>query len=373
MMSNVITRVTATPVLVPVIVGEAARWVRREHLDRTIVEIETADGIVGLGEARGLWPAKTISKRFAPLLIGAKADDHDELRRRCLRPLDFGFPERHCDTLAYAAIDLALWDIAGKTQGKPLYELLGGAVRERAQFAAFGYPPDPEEGFSEKDVPRVLAEQAEKAVEDRGATYFEFKIARYRSHVDIPTIRAVRKAVGDDFPIAVDANQTYDEETAAEVLKQVADQRLDNFEEPVRSLAGIDRLAKAFGVNVSSHCVDVDVLRAFPNIGASVPDICIFGSLSTLMRHMNDMSRMGRGTWLRAMWELGISWAAMCHVGISSSAISRPSQSLIDYAENDLIIGEPWSVHDGGVRVPARPGLGIELDRPALEKYRADV
>ncbi|QRM32565.1 mandelate racemase/muconate lactonizing enzyme family protein [Microvirga sp. VF16] len=371
-MNNIITRVTATPVLVPVIVGESARWFRREHLDRTILEIETADGILGLGEARGLWPAEIISERFAPLLLGSDASDHDGLRRRCLKPLDFGFPERHCDTLAYAAIDLALWDIAGKMQGKPLYELLGGAVRERAEFGAFGYPPNPDEGFSEKDVPRVLAKQAEKAIEDNGTTYFEFKIARYRSHVDIPTIRAVRKAVGDDFPLAVDANQTYDEETAAEVFRQVAEQRLDNFEEPVRSLAGIDRLAKAFGVKVSSHCVDADVFRALPNITASVPDICIFGNLSALMRHMEAMSQMGRGTWLRAMWELGISWAAMCHVGISSSAISRPSQALIDYAEDDLIMGEPWSVRGGGVKVPAVPGLGIELDRRALEKYRAD-
>lgn len=372
-MGNCITRVTATPVLVPVIVSEAARWVRRDHLDRTIVEIETADGIVGLGETRGLWPAKIICERFAPLLIGANADNFSELSARCLKSLDFGFPERHCDTLAYAAIDLALWDIAGKTQGKPLYELFGGAVRERAQFAAFGYPPDPDEGFSEKDVPRVLADQAERAVGDHGFTYFEFKIARYRSHVDISTIRAVRKAIGDAVKVGVDANQTYDEETAVEVLREVADQRLDNVEEPVRSLASMDRLAKDFGVKVSSHCVDRDVMQAFPNISASVPDICIFGSLSVLMRHMEGMSRMGRGTWLRAMWELGISWAAMCHVGVASQAISRPSQSLIDYAEDDLILGEAWSVRDGGVRVPARPGLGIELDRRALEKYRADV
>ena len=372
-MTFTIARVTTTPVLVPVAAGETARWVRRSHLDRTIVEIETADGLIGVGETRGLWPAKIIAQRFAPAIIGCSARDHDTIRSRCLpRQTDYGFPERDCDRLAYAAIDLALWDLRGKVDGKPLFELIGGAVRERAMFCAWGYPPDPDAGFDAADAPKAMADQAIRAIETTGARYFEFKVARYPVDCDIDTVHAVRAAVGDGIEIAVDANLSYDRETAARFLDRTRDHRLANVEEPVRSLAQTDQLARAFAVPVSTHCVDLDVVQAFPGIANTVPDICIFGGLTELMAYMEAAKRCGRGTWLRAMWELGISWAAMCHVGLASRAITRPSQSLIDYAEDDLVLGETWSVRDGGVDVPARPGLGVELDRAAVQRFRAD-
>jgi glucarate dehydratase len=80
---------------------------------------------------------------------------------------------------------------------------------------------------------------------------------------------------------------------------------------------------------------------------------------------------VGRGHrfWLRSSWELGISWAAMCHLAIASPAIVRPSQTLINWVADDLVSGEPWLLRDGGVRPPERPGLGVELDREALARF----
>ena len=71
----------------------------------------------------------------------------------------------------------------------------------------------------------------------------------------------------------------------------------------------------------------------------------------------------------RSRWELGISWAAMCHLGITRAEINRPSQALISWAADDLVVGETRQVRDGGVRPPDTPGLGVELDRKAWEKY----
>ncbi|MGC0320863.1 glucarate dehydratase [Bradyrhizobium sp. USDA 326] len=367
-----IKRVTATPVLVPVIVGETARWVRRTHIDRTIVEIETADGLVGVGEARALWPAKTIMERFRPAILGLSARDFATIRARCLSARsDYGFPERDCDRLAFAAIDLALWDLVGKAESKPLYELLGGAAREQALFCAWGYPPDPQAGYDGKDVPKAIADQAVSAIEVTGSDYFEFKIARFSVDVDIKTVHAVRAVVGDQVEIAVDANMSYDGDNAARFLGETRDLRLANVEEPVRSLAEADILARTFGVPLSTHCIDLDTVRAFPNIASTVPDICVFGGVAELMAYMDAAARAKRGTWLRAMWELGLSWAAMCHVGLASRAVTRPSQSLIDYAEDDLILDDPWLLRNGGVRPPNTPGLGVTLDRAAVERYRA--
>ncbi|MGL4440933.1 MAG: mandelate racemase/muconate lactonizing enzyme family protein [Bosea sp. (in: a-proteobacteria)] len=359
--------------LVPVIAGDTARWVRRSHIDRTIVEIETADGLVGIGEARTVWAAKTIAERFAPAITGLSALDRDLIRSRCLPGrIDYGFPERDCDRLAYAAIDLALWDLLGQAEGKPLYQLLGGKARERSLFCAWGYPPDPEMGFVPKDVPASLAVQATRAVQLTGSDLFEFKVARYDAATDIETVRVVRTALGPGIGIAVDANMTYTPDEARLFLRGASPFGLANIEEPVRSLKEMSVLGQEFGVPVSTHCLDPDIADAFPGITALVPDIGVLGGLSETMAMMAEAARRGRRTWLRAMWELGISWAAMCHMGIASHAITRPSQSLIDYAEDDLVDGEPWTVRGGGVIVPARPGLGVTLDRKALQRFRID-
>jgi glucarate dehydratase len=366
----IITRVTATPVMVPIAAGGAARWVRRTHIDRTIVEIETAGGLVGVGETRTIWAANTIRDRFAPAILGLSAVDWPLIRRRCLPGrIDYGFPERDCDRLAYAAIDLALWDLRGKAEGTPLYELLGGKARDKAMFCAWGYPPDPELGFGARDVPASLAAQAERAIALTGADMFEFKVGRYDAATDVQTVKAVREALGDSIGIAVDANMAYTPEEARLFLRGAAPFGIANIEEPVRSLHEMSALGREFGVPVSTHCLDLDLAIAFPGITSIVPDIGILGGLTQTLALMDEAARRGRGTWLRAMWELGISWAAMCHVALSSSAITRSSQSLIDYAEDDLVQGEPWAVRDGGVAVPAIAGLGVTLDRDALARF----
>jgi glucarate dehydratase len=76
-----------------------------------------------------------------------------------------------------------------------------------------------------------------------------------------------------------------------------------------------------------------------------------------------------RRFWLRSNGETGIGWAAMCHLGMACDALDRPSQSLIDWIEDDLIVGDPWLVRKGGVRPPDTPGLGIELDQAAFQHY----
>ncbi|AYG64370.1 hypothetical protein [Rhizobium jaguaris] len=117
-----ITSVKATPVLVPISKSHGGLWLRRTHIDRTIVEIETDVGISGVGETRGLWAADVINSKFAPQLIGLPPLARGLMRSRCLNGvLDYGFPEYQMERLAYAAVDLAAWDIAGKCADLPLY------------------------------------------------------------------------------------------------------------------------------------------------------------------------------------------------------------------------------------------------------------
>ena len=366
-----ITAIRATPVRVPV--TRIAAYAKRtmDHMAATVVEVETDAGITGIGESRGDWNAAIINDKFAPLLVGMAVDDRRAMTDLCLakEPFDYGYPEFVCERNAFAGIEIALWDILGKETGRPLYSLLGGACRERAPFVAYAYAVDPREGKSEAEVARAMADIAAENVAKAGATMFEFKVGLHSPSCEIGVVRAVRDAIGPDLDIAVDANMGFSVEQARQFLAGVADVRLANFEEPVASLAHTSRLRREFGVPVSTHCIDLDAIAAHPAIDSVVSDPSLLGGVANTVAFMDKVTALGKRFWLRARWELGIGWAVMCHLGLACPELDRPAQALIDWIEDDLVLGDAWLVTDGGVRPPDKPGLGIELDRAALKRY----
>jgi glucarate dehydratase len=344
---------------------------RRTHIERTLVEIETEDGIVGLGETRTPGAAAIIAQHFAPALVGQELRDLAALRRRCLPAhFDFGYPEILLHWNAYAAVDIALWDLLGKQTGLPLYALLGGAQRDRAWYVSYEYAVDPQDGADESEVPRLMAENAARSMSEQGTSYVEFKVGVYSVECDIATFRAVRERLGPSVEIGVDANMAWDIETARRFIVGVAAVRLDNLEEPVPDLAGMAALAREHAVPVSTHCFFLDAIRAHPEIRGIVVEPHALGGILPMRRFIDEATALGRRVWFRSVWELGISWAAMCHMGIAFEQLSRPSQSLFNWIGDDLIEGDEWIVRDGGVATSPRPGLGIELDRAAVEKYK---
>ena len=368
-----ITAVRATPVRVPV--TRIAAFSRRKltHVANTIVEVETDAGVTGLGETRGEWCARIIDERFAPAVTGLPTAERRAVRDACLpaEPFDYGYPEHLSERSAFAGIELALWDIAGKEAGLPLYRLLGGAVRERAPFVAYAYTVDPDEGRSPSEIADIMAEIAADGIAKSGAAMFEYKIGLHPPACEIGVARAVRRAVGPGVELAVDANMGFTMEAARRFLAGVEETRLANIEEPVAGLAMIERLRHEFAVPVSTHCIDLDALARYPGIDSVVSDAQLLGGIAAAIDYMTRVRALGKRFWLRARWELGIAWAAMCHLGMARPELDRPSRALIDWVEDDLVLGETWLVRDGGVRPPETPGLGVELDRDALARYAA--
>lgn len=366
-----IKTVRATPVRVPVTRVAAFSKRKLTHVANTIVEVEADDGTVGLGETRGDWCASVINELFAPKLSGLSVTDRRGHRDACLpmEPFDYGYPEYPYWRNAFAGVEIALWDLVGKESGRPLFDLLGGPVRRRAPFVAYAYTVDPDEGVPEAEIPGVMAEIAAAAVADSGAAMFEFKVGLHSAACEIAVVRAMRDAVGADVDLAVDANMGFTVEAARRFLAGVADARIANVEEPVAGLGPTARLREAFGVPVSTHCIDLDAIACHPAIDSVVSDPQLLGGIGPAVEYMSRVSALGRRFWLRARWELGIAWAVMCHLGLARPELDRPSQALINWVEDDLVLGEPWLVRDGGVRPPDTPGLGVELDHAALARY----
>src|ERR1700694_924122 len=133
-----ITEVRATPVNASTKRSSAWSLGKGTSFSRTIVQVATDQGITGLGKAPRGDTADVINRYFAPRLLGLDPNEWQTARLRCLpQHRDWGLIGDTRDRMAYAGIDMALWDIVGKSTGKPLFRLLGGPVRDKAPFVAY--------------------------------------------------------------------------------------------------------------------------------------------------------------------------------------------------------------------------------------------
>jgi glucarate dehydratase len=355
-----ITAIHATPVNIPYRRSALMSAGLNDQSTRTIVEVHTDAGITGLGDCSYAFAAAVIEHEFAPALVGLDPRAGAELKRYCLPDhIDFGTPLLKARLAAWGGVDIALWDLIGKADGVPVYELLGGALREAAPFVSYAYsPPDAAR------APDQLAELARQSVALSGAKIFEFKVGVHDVEVDIATVRAVHAALAGSAHIAIDANMALALPAARHLLGEVAP-LLENVEEPVASLQDMEQLAVDYNVDVSAHCAELDAVRFYPHV-AVVPTLDACGGITGVRRLAQALGAARRRMWLRSHAESGIGWAAIVHLGMSTAELARPAQSLIDLISEDLVLGERWDVRDGGVRAPAVPGLGVELDRSAL-------
>jgi glucarate dehydratase len=362
-----IVKVQATPVRLKTKRSNATARGRGRFFSRTIVQLETDTGLTGLGECPRSVAAETITRRFGPRVLGLHPADWRVARSRCLPPYrEWGLIDESLDYFAFSGIEMAMWDLFAKSCGLPLYKVLGGAAQKKVPFVAYAYAVDKTEGHSEKDIPEIMANVARTMVDQTGCKIFEFKVGHNTVDCEIETIRAVRKALPSEIGIALDANMGYSLSDARRLLAGIAGIAIENFEEPVARLKEMEALNREFNVPLSTHCTNPEILAYYPRISGVVGDFALEGGLGELFSVARQVRGVGKQFWLHTYQEAGISWAARCHFSAACTDIGRPGQALTYWAEDDLVEGEPWLINDGGVGLPEKPGLGVELDHAAV-------
>jgi len=369
-----ITRIETIPVRVPIkpqLAIKSGRGGSHTTSPFLIVKVHTDDGIVGLGEASCTprWSGEDqftarhfVEQYFAPLLIGQDATDI-EACSKLFMPIVANNP------FTKSAVEMALWDIAGKAAGKPVYELLGGKVREYVptKFSVSGRPP------------AEAAAIARWAIE-QGFIKMKVKVG-IDPDGDVARVAAVRRAVGPQARIGVDANGGWATADAAiPIIARLREDDIQFVEQPVpaEDLFGLAMVGARSGLPVvaDESCYKLADARALFQAGAA-DALSIYVGKAGGIGPARDIARfagsVGLSCTIGSNLELGIGSAAMTHVALATSGVTAETYAcdIIGplFYEDDILV-EPLPIKGGEARVHEKAGLGVELDDAKVEKYR---
>lgn len=367
-----IRRVTATPINVPL---EAPYvWVFGElgGFPVTIVEVETEDGLVGLGEAPSPAAAAIIRDRIGPALIGHDAFDIAGAEFRC-QPFWAGVQSINDPTriMAFGAVEMALWDLRGKAWNQPLYQVLGGAVRKEIPFTDyFSLRGDGPSVRGEK-TPEDVADYCVALHETYGTTFFEGKFSTHDPAVSLRMLELIRGRLGDGIMLRVDSNQAYSLATARRLARPLEELGVRNWEDPVATLSEIIELRRHCSIPFSTH--NTDIAHAMVH---KIPDaICgnpsALGGIGRLLRFVGACEHAGIDFWCYS-GDSGVGSAAYLHLCAALGWIREPNQSLFRMQAADIIEEGPFVPRHNVVAVPEGPGLGITLSQERLAFLHRD-
>ena len=330
----------------------------------TVIEVKTDSGLIGWGEGSGPPSISDIEQ----YVIGRSPFDTEVIYD------DLSNGGRNARSAC--GVEIALWDLMGKTLDQPVWQLLGGRRRTKVLAYASGLFK-PEGG----DHASALAEEASR-YRDMGFKAVKMKMG-FGPDQDERIVSAVRGAIGNDVDLAIDANCAYDPATAIESGKRLLDYDLLWYEEPVgpTDVSGYGMIKQALPTCRLAGAEALAGSRSFRDlIQARVldviqPDISIAGGF-TEMRRIAAMASADFVRVIPHMWGGVIRLAATLHYQAtmpdSPSAISPfPCYCEYDMTENGLRteLGTSFPMEDGWIEVPEGPGLGVEINREVLEQY----
>jgi L-Ala-D/L-Glu epimerase / N-acetyl-D-glutamate racemase len=348
--------VKTTAVRVPLV--EPLKWSGgiRESASGLIVEVETDEGVVGVGEAPGpTLPAiqTVIDRELTQFVVG-----EDPLRTEWLVHRMEEYSRNWSDVAAYAiaGLELALLDLKGKAFGAPVGELLGGLGRERV----------PVIGYLFIDEPEVNAQKAADFVV-AGHTELKLKVGRDLTH-DYDTLAAIRERVGYDVKIRIDANMSWSVPAAIKWIKALEQFDLQFTEQPVPDfdLDGMATVRRAVSSPIAADEACTSVRSALELVKAEACDVFVVypseaGGLTRALQIAAIAEAAGKWCAIGSWAELGVATIANVHLAAASSSFSFANDTHHPLQRAD-VLAEPLEIADGEIGVPREPGLGIELD-----------
>jgi D-galactarolactone cycloisomerase len=367
---------------------EELGYSQQYYLKRTthLVEITTDEGITGWGECFGggdiAFANKAIVERvIQPMVLGMDPLEREVIWHKVYNLLrDHG--QKGMPIQSLSGVDIALWDLAGKIHGVPVYRLLGGAFRDRIQVYGYGMMlqrvPDLKERFA--------AESA--AISAAGYKAMKMKVGRGVKE-DIALVETVRDAIGPDIGLMVDANHAYTAREAIPLGRELERLGVAWFEEPVAPedrqgyrdlclaldmpIAGGEGEFTRWGFRDLIHNRCVDVLQ---------PEVCGLGGITEYLK-VRALAEAHFMPIVNHVWGSAVAVATNMHLLAALPDLpggAHPVQPMLEYdttpnrfreelLTEPLRVGEQVKESGGSVGLPGGPGLGVEPDPDFVKHF----
>ncbi|WP_232323854.1 glucarate dehydratase family protein [Catenuloplanes japonicus] len=383
-----ITRITITPVAFHDLPLLNTVGVHEPFALRAIVEVETADGLSGLGETYGDEAHLARLHAAADALIGCEVfainDAADRVERVLRTDATTGghgmsgmVTGSSTADRVLSPFEVALLDIQGKTVGRPVSDLLGGAVRDRVAYSGYlfykwaAHPGQPDDDWGAALDPDGIVRQAHRLIDDYGFTALKLKGGVFPPEQEIAAILALREEF-PGLPLRLDPNAAWTVDTSVMVAKALAGV-VEYLEDPTPGIAGMAEVARQAPMPLATNmCVvafdDVPPAVRADAVGVILSDHHFWGGLRRSQLLGGLCRTFGLGLSMHSNSHLGISLAAMTHLAAATPNLDYACDTHWPWkrADEDVIKPGVLTFSGGSVTVPTGPGLGVELDRDAL-------
>jgi glucarate dehydratase len=372
---------------------------------RTIVELVSDDNIVGIGEVPGSAATTEALEAARDVVIG-----RDPFH---LNTMEIALRERFGDEGAqargespwdkrrhvhvFSGIEVACLDILGKATGRPVCDLLGGAVRDRVDFSAYlfykyegaggalGFETDPQAtGWAAARQKAALDPEGVVAQAQAMCDEFGFKSIKLKGGVvppaeEVAAILAMSEAFGPNTPLRLDPNAIWEVDTAIEWGRKM-EGALEYYEDPVRGQEAMAQVGAAVDIPMATNMCTTSFEDIPGSVRTGSEDIILsdhhfWGGLRASVELARICRTFGRGLSMHSNSHVGISLAAMTHLAAAIPNLTYACDTHYPWQSDEVIQGGRIQFEEGAVIVPTEPGLGVELDRTELarlhEQYKA--
>ncbi|MYU07176.1 glucarate dehydratase [Streptomyces sp. SID8366] len=379
-----ITDVTVTPVAFrdPALLN--AVGVHEPFALRAVLEVHTDQGITGLGETYADEGHLRRLRRAADALVGLDVYRLGRMHAAVAAALGGDghgltgmITSSSTVDRVFSPFEVACLDIQGKAAGRPVSDLLGGAVRDHVPFSAYlfykwaAHPGDADDPWGEALGPEGIVTQARRMIDDYGFTAIKLKGGVFRPEEEIEAVRALREAF-PDRPLRLDPNAAWTVDTSLRVAREL-DGVLEYLEDPTPGQEGMARVAREAPMPLATNMcvVAFDELRpavALDAVQVVLSDHHYWGGLqrSKVLAGICDTFELGLS--MHSNSHLGISLAAMTHLAAATPNLTYACDTHWPWKTEEVVAPGALEFRDGSVTVPTGPGLGVELDRDALAR-----
>ncbi|WP_172296444.1 enolase C-terminal domain-like protein [Pseudoruegeria sp. HB172150] len=347
---------------------------------RSIIEVETEDGVIGLGESYGTKDVLAGLAALAPAMRGLAVTDLNGLWFRTAKALPDA-PTRLTLRVG-GAIEVAMWDALGKATNQRVVDLLGGPVRETVPFSAYlFYKFARHAGANEDDPwgevlsPEQLVGEAQRMVDEYGFDAIKLKAGVLEPEAEIAGLEALRAAF-PDAPLRIDPNGGWHVHTTLNLLPRL-EGLVEYLEDPTVGIAGNAVIQAATDVPLATNMYVVEPSHLPPNMAQDafrviLSDHHYWGGLKA-SRDLSEICRIwGLGLSMHSNSHMGISLAAMAHLAAATPNLTYDCDTHYPWQTDEVIEGGKLKVQGGALKLPEGPGLGVTLDRDALARLHGN-